>query len=92
MYMEKELAHLPHHSQNLEHSLLQAKFCFEKGKNRVKYSNNSYFFLPILEEIQLIYYVLWAMMMNLSWFLNLTWAFNSLFSYSFALNGYTSCL
>lgn len=67
MYMEKELAHLPHHSQNLEHSLLQAKFCFEKGKNRVKYSNNS-FFLLIIEEIQLIYYVLWAMMMNLAGF------------------------
>lgn len=88
MCMEKELAHLPHHSQNLEHSLLQARFCFEKGKKTVL----NIFFLPIIEKIQLIYYVLWAMMMNLSWFLNLTWAFNSLFSYSFALNGYTSCL
>lgn len=86
--MEKELAHLPHHSQNLEHSLLQARFCFEKGKKTVL----NIFFLPIIEKIQLIYYVLWAMMMNLSWFLNLRRAFNSLFSYSFALKGYTFCL
>lgn len=51
-----------------------------------------YLFLPIIEGLQLIYYVLWAMMMNFSWFLNLTRSFNSLFSDSFALKGYTFCL